>query len=320
MPGLKSILSSRVQYEIVENNLEQGVIYAFSPGTFYTNYCNGLCWKPPASGCAIVEIWGAGGSGSRMCCCGSGLPGNAGGYSRKSFEVTTANFVCGCVGFPRYAHDLCFSGCGDPSTVCWTSTTSNGCMCARGGRGGTSFCSTGTSMWCCFFANGFCGFGPINDNCGIVCNHCSGGWEALAYGGDINCCGIIGCSAFLGCYPTCPCQFYHYAPLPSYMFAERGARVAVNTTDSNRHTDGMSGSQLMPYFAALAGMTKSPQRGAPNSHCWRSDRSCGCYEMQGCSPYLPVGAGGLPPQACPGVRDHGIRGGWGGIRIRFIAS
>jgi hypothetical protein len=175
-------------------------------------------------------------------------------------------------------------------------------------------------MWCCFYANGFCGFGPINDNCGIVCNHCSGGWEALAYGGDINCCGIIGCSAFLGCQPTCPCQFYHYAPLPSYMFAEKGARVAVNTTDSNRHTDGMSGSQLMPYFAALAGMTKSPQRGAPNSHCWRSDRSCGCYEMQGCSPFLPIGAGGLPPQACPGVRDHGIRGGWGGIRIRFIAS
>jgi hypothetical protein len=59
MAGLKSILSSKVSYTITENNLEQGVIYAFSPGTFYTNYCNGFCWKPPATGCAIVEIWGA---------------------------------------------------------------------------------------------------------------------------------------------------------------------------------------------------------------------------------------------------------------------
>lgn len=320
MPGLKSILSSKVTYEITENNLEQGVIYAFSPGTFYTQFCNGFCWKPPASGCAIIEIWGAGGPGARMCCCGSGLPGNAGGYSRKSISVTTANFVCGCVGFPPYAHSLCFQGCGDPSTVCWTSTTSNGCMCARGGKGGISMCSTGTSMFCCFVSQGFCFFGPINDHCGIICNQCSGAWEGLAYGGDINCCGIIGCSSFLGCLPTCPCQFYHHAPLPAYMFSERGSRVTFNTTDGGIHTSGMSGSQLPPYFSALAGMTKQPIRGSFNSYCWRSDRSCGCYEMQGCSPFLPVGAGGLPPQSCPDVRDHGIRGGWGGMRIRFIAS
>ena len=74
------------------------------------------------------------------------------------------------------------------------------------------------------------------------------------------------------------------------MFAEKGARVSFQTNDGGIHSSGIS------------------------------DRSCGCYEMQGCSAYLPIGAGGLPPQPCPDVRDHGIRGGWGGMRIRFIAS
>jgi hypothetical protein len=51
-----------------------------------------------------------------------------------------------------------------------------------------------------------------------------------------------------------------------------------------------------------------------------STRSCGCYEMQGCNNYLPVGAGGLSPNPCPDVRDHGIRGGFGGVRIKFVPS
>jgi hypothetical protein len=42
--------------------------------------------------------------------------------------------------------------------------------------------------------------------------------------------------------------------------------------------------------------------------------------MQGCSPMLPIGAGGLPPQPCGDVRDHGTRGGWGSVRIKYISS
>jgi hypothetical protein len=33
-----------------------------------------------------------------------------------------------------------------------------------------------------------------------------------------------------------------------------------------------------------------------------------------------VGGGGIGPNPCPDVRDHGIRGGFGGVRIRFVAS
>jgi hypothetical protein len=67
-------------------------------------------------------------------------------------------------------------------------------------------------------------------------------------------------------------------------------------------------------------MSKSPSRGIPMSYCWRSDRSCGCYNMTGCMPNQPIGAGGRPPFPCPDVRDHAGRGGHGGIRIRFIQT
>jgi hypothetical protein len=103
------------------------------------------------------------------------------------------------------------------------------------------------------------------------------------------------------------------------MFAEKGARVSFQTSDGQANTQ-MSGSQLPAYLQSLAALSKQPTRGTFNSYCWVSNRSCGCYEMQGCSPFLPIGAGGLPPQPCPDVRDHGIRGGWGGMRIRFIAE
>ena len=81
-----------------------------------------------------------------------------------------------------------------------------------------------------------------------------------------------------------------------------------------------SGNQLFQYYAALNLATKSPRQGNPRAYCWISDRSCGCYESQGCANFLPTGAGGLPPMDCPDVRDHGIRGGHGGVRIKFISS
>ena len=77
MASLKGLLTNRNPAEMIEENLETGYIYVWSPGTNYTNFCNGVCWKAPAAGTAHIEIWGAGGSGARMCCCGDGLPGNA---------------------------------------------------------------------------------------------------------------------------------------------------------------------------------------------------------------------------------------------------
>ena len=322
MATLKNILTTRQPASMSENNLEKGYIYAYSPGTQFANFCNGVCWTAIADGKAIVEIWGAGGSGSRMCCCGDGLPGNSGAYSKKTIQVNQGDTITATLGMACRAHPLCHSGCSDSTQLCYITTTGSGdgCLCARGGYGGKSMCTTGTSFYCCYSAEGFCTNRCNNDNCGMTCNWCNGAWEALAYGGDINCCGQIGCTSWFGCCPHCKCFFQRHAPIPSGLFAENGALITFQTESDGTPMSNWSGNQLFQYYAALNLATKSPRQGNPRAYCWRSDRSCGCYESQGCANFLPTGAGGLPPMACPDVRDHGIRGGHGGVRIKFIAS
>jgi hypothetical protein len=48
----------------LEDNLEKGRIYVYTEGNMYTEFCNGFCWKPPGCGLAIIEAWGAAGSGA----------------------------------------------------------------------------------------------------------------------------------------------------------------------------------------------------------------------------------------------------------------
>jgi hypothetical protein len=87
MASLKSLLGTKSDafVSVEESNLEKGRIYVYTPGTNYSRHiwC-GFCFHPEVSGTAVVEIWGAGGSGAEMCCCGFGLPGNAGAYVKKN--------------------------------------------------------------------------------------------------------------------------------------------------------------------------------------------------------------------------------------------
>ena len=321
MASLKGLLTVRNPAEMVEDNLETGYIYSWTPGTNWTNFCNGVCWTAKANGTAIIEIWGAGGSGARMCCCGDGLPGNAGAYVKKTITVEAGDTLTGSTGMACQAHPLCHSGCSDPTQVCWiTQNNGNGCMCARGGYGGKTMCTTGSSLYCCFRAQGFCTVRCNNDNCGIVCNWCDGAWPAEGYGGDVNCCGQLSCSSFFGCCPHCKCRFQQHVATPAGLFAENGALITFQKESDGTPMSNWSGNQLFQFYAALNSTSRAPRMGTPNSYCWRSDRSCGCYEMQGCANYLPVGTGGIGPNACPDVRDHGIRGGFGGVRIKFLAD
>ena len=321
MASLKGLLTVRNPAEMVEDNLETGYIYSWTPGTNYTNFCNGVCWTAKANGTAIIEIWGAGGSGARMCCCGDGLPGNAGAYVKKTITVEAGDTMTGCTGMPCYSHPLCHSGCSNATGVCWiTASNGNGCMCARGGYGGKTMCTTGPSLYCCFRAQGFCTVRCNNDNCGMVCNWCDGAWPAEGYGGDVNCCGQLSCSSFFGCCPHCKCRFQQHVATPAGLFAENGALITFQKESDGTPMSQWSGNQLFQFYAALNLATKSPYQGNPLSYCWRSDRSCGCYPSQGYANYLPVGTGGIGPNPCPEVRDHGIRGGFGGVRIKFIPS
>ena len=257
----------------------------------------------------------------RDSCCGDGLPGNAGAYVKKTITVEAGDTLTGSTGMACQAHPLCHSGCSDPTGVCWvTANNGNGCLCARGGYGGKTMCTTGSSLYCCFRAQGFCTVRCNNDNCGMVCNWCDGAWPAEGYGGDVNCCGQLSCSSFFGCCPHCKCRFQQHVATPAGLFAENGALITFQKESDGTPMSQWSGNQLFQFYAALNLATKSPYQGNPLSYCWRSDRSCGCYEMQGCNNYLPVGTGGIGPNPCPEVRDHGIRGGFGGVRIKFIPS
>lgn len=316
MASLKSLLGSK-NFQGTEGNLEKGRIWSYNNGAMYGCMCNGACWKAPGTGKATIDVWGAGGSSSKMCCCGGGLPGNAGAFSRKEINVASGNYFCGCMGKScNNADSLCNRGCSSNTAICWFSTTTNGCVCVQGGRSGTTFCSSSPSLYCCFRANGFCvcNRGP---NCGIVCNACPGGWVACGYGGDINMCGCYGCSSFFGCYPACPCSTYYHVPLPAYVISKCGAMVSYST-ESDSPNSNWSGMGIHQYINALNALSRNPSQGQPDHACWMGNRSCGCYQMQGCSSFVPYGGGAPAAVPCPGVRDSGYRGGSGAIRVKYV--
>ena len=88
MASLSTIITARnPTYVPEEKNLETGQLFYFTPASEH-DQCTKVTWQSPGAGCARVEIWGAGGSGAKMCCCGQGVPGNPGAYVVKCFLVT----------------------------------------------------------------------------------------------------------------------------------------------------------------------------------------------------------------------------------------
>jgi hypothetical protein len=318
MASLKNLLGSK-SLPLEEENLERGRIYAYENAVMYSKMCNGFCFVAPSNGLVIMETWGSGGSGAEMCCCGGGVPGNSGAYLRKDFNINGGQRICGCIGKScNNADSLCFRGCSEPTMTCYFTTTGSGCTCAEGGRGGLNMCSTGSSLYCCFRAQGLCvtGYGP---NCGIVCNWCAngGGWIGCAYGGDVNCKSKVGCVSFFGCYPQCVCMFRYHLPAPPGMFSKEGGTFTSGAEDDNRFSR-WSGGGLLESISSLNGMSRNPDIGNFYVSCYRSNRSCGCYNMHGCGFFYPYGVGGRSGHPCSGVRDHGTRGGDGLVRIKFI--
>ena len=183
MATLQSIITNRnPTYEPQEENLEQGRLFYFSPAQEHSQ-CHKFTYKSPGDGCLRVEIWGAGGSGAKMCCCGQGVPGNPGAYVVKCFLVDANSKVCGCVGSSCGNGDtLCYRGRSTGTCVCYFGAASDnticGCLCAQGGEGGTTYCSPSSGTFCCFVADSnFCTTAMTNPagsawgaGCGLVCN------------------------------------------------------------------------------------------------------------------------------------------------------
>ena len=317
MATLSTLLASK--FTVLESNLEQGRIWVYANGSEYHTLWCGFCWIAPGPGTVIVEAWGAAGSGARMCCCGYGLPGNAGAYSKKTFTTNTGCTITGCLGMScGNSGTMCFRGCSTPTMLCWVGATSNGCICAQGGKGGVSFCSTSTAAWCCFYGNSWCGtcLGP---GCGIICNYCNSSWIACGYGGDVNCCGGFGCMAYTNCDSGASwiCGYTQHIPLSPGLAGDSGA-VLVGQPDGDTGSSKWSGQGMTQALHSLNVAGKNSVRGGIWASCWAGAGSCGCYESNGCGTFMPVGVPGAGASPCGEVRDGGVRGGHGAVKITFI--
>ena len=305
------------------DNLEKGKIFVFSPGNIRTNFCNGFCWKAPGTGCAIIEVWGAGGSASRMACCSASVPGNAGAYSKKCITVTSACYVTGIIGFSCGTDSGYFRGCSESTRVCWFGSGSDGCICAQGGRAGCGICVTdgGCAPFCCFKSLGYCASNNgMGSGCGTVCNiGAAQSWIACAYGGDFNCCGQPGCTTWYCTrgFPAVRCCLIYHVPGPAGVFGcGAGPIISYSFMDDATPTP-IPGAGTYQFMLGLSALTNSPSKGGPRPYQWRSDRMCSCYEAHGCIPYIPYGFGGPGDGTCDNVCSAGTRGGMGAVRIRF---
>lgn len=200
MATLRSLLEKR--QTAAHSKVEAGQVYVYKP-TAVINAAP-FCWVAPAAGQAVIEIWGGNGGASPGCCCGSGIPGNSGAYSRRTVTVAAGWYVCGCVGAGGcgYTGPYCGTcGCGTGVTVFNASAVSQGCMCAQGGTGGRWVCWTGSNPYCCFISIGYCFTTGAGAGCGTICNY--GGPVAStisqAFGGDVNIQGGLGKRKFEDC-------------------------------------------------------------------------------------------------------------------------
>ena len=328
MASLTTLLQTKYDFSVGnETNLEKGRIYQYASFSSRTmNFRCHVCWVAPSAGTATIEIWGAGGSGAEMCCCGFGIAGNPGAYSKKVITMAEGCFICAQTGMPcRNEDDLCFRGCGESTQVCWFGNAGgDGCMCAQGGMGGRSYCSTGNSPFCCFVSGGFCNTQGGDQYCGIICNFkdASANPEfcAQAYGGDVNCYGGFSCTSWRGCRVNCNCRRVEVSKFPPGMISTLGGEVHYTMDENSGRSDwsGMGGWMNASHGYNLA--TRSPTRGGPYTACWTGNRSCGCYQANGRNPFMPAGLGGQGPTPCDGVRDHAHMGGPGMIRIKFISD
>lgn len=272
------------------------------------------CWISPGTGRAVIELWGASGSGSLMCCCsGGGLPGNPGGYTKINVSVTASSYVCGWVGCSPHGGCLCYPGQSGCSVACLFNTGCNNVLRSMGGFGGYTNCSTSTAHYCCLVAAGF-NHTLISNFCGIVCN--SGGPNgavgACACGGDLNITGGISCTRMWDC-----CQ-YHKCNMESIVSVSAGIFSACCNTCFNFFRSEYPGYGIANAgWAEMENAMSTLNRQMPYNHnCYSSMQPCGCYEHDGCF-LMPVGVPGQTGQPCPGVRSSGQKGGHGGIRVTF---
>jgi len=323
MANISQLLRDRAQvYRRGRESLRDGEIFYFTFLETAAGRCQ-FCWIAPAAGTAIVELWGASGSGGRMCCCSQvGIPGNPGAYSKRTIDVTGISYVCGWVGCAPEPNTLCYAGRSQCSVACIFNSSCNSTLSATGGFGGYTQCTTSTAQFFCLrCVTPFCSTDQsAGAGCGVVCN--IGGpnaaTEATASGGEVNLNGGFSCTRFwcnLNCAITSgPDQTLAISPGIYSFNSPSCVTFTRNATPTNMGAGGSTGrAESNIAVASFAGVM-------PQSYqCWRGNRPCGCYEFSGCN-YGGVGIPGTSGWPCADVRSMGNRGGFGGVRISFYRA
>lgn len=305
----------------IENKLG-GTPFVFShtnvTGTLNGNPCT-WTWTSPGTGIAVVELWGASGTGAKMCCCGGiGIPGNPGAYLRQTLCVTPSSCLCGWTGCSPTGDSLCYPGRSGCSVACPFNTNNNTVLTATGGFGGFTVCTTGTALYCCIVAQGY-SHTLTNTFCGILCNNAgpNGATQATASGGAVNLPGGISCIRMYECCNFFECNYEETMAVSPGIFSStcatcfRYTRAGWPYPQHARH--GSYGYGIST--ASFQGLYPTSDR----VECWTSGSNvCGCYEWSGCV-LGGVGYPGTSGFPCPSVRSMGQKGGHGAVRITFYA-
>jgi hypothetical protein len=320
MANLSTLLTNR--NAVVKRGIEDkigGAPWVFShtnvTGVQGGNPCT-YCWRSPGTGVAVIELWGASGTGAKMCCCGgNGIPGNPGAYSRKTVNVTTSSYVCGWVGCSPTGDQLCYPGRSGCSVACPFNTTNNTTMTSTGGFGGFTVCTAGTALYCCIVAQGY-NHTLTNTFCGIICNNGgpNGAGSATASGGDINVAGGISCVRMFECCNYFECNYENTIAISPGIFSSTCA-TCVRFMRTGWPFEGFARHGSYGYGVAVASM-QGMYPTTDRVSCWNGSNICGCYEWSGCV-LGGVGFPGTSGHPCPGVRSMGQKGGHGGVRITF---
>lgn len=313
--GLSIVDPYDINFVLADSNLEKGCITTIASSWCSTEYC----WTAPASGMAEIEIWGAGGNGAGICCCGMGVPGNPGAYAKKIVQLEAGSFICGLAANAPPQNVTCVSPVGGVTTadVCISPSEIIN-MSAESGDSAKVACDAAVgSMYTCLRT--FYGLTGTEEGtgCGWVCN-----WNGTtplpqAIGGDINCAGGVS-KIFIGdCSSFATTTHCNYTAIPPGLVNKTGLHLksifATGTCVSESSEHG--------YVAALMSLGQAP---GPShtmlGYCYASDRWCTCYKHIGCVPYLPPTIPAVAPLLCGGMIGTGMRGGGGKVRIRFIAD
>jgi hypothetical protein len=150
----------------------------------------------------------------------------------------------------------------------------------------------------------------------MVCNLSQRG---IAYGGDINCCGGFSCVSFYHCNSCCALNIQDHVAVSPGIFSKDGSVLTYNRSSDDVQA-AAPGQGVFQLLGALNIAGRTPTIGGHISACWAGSRGCACYETWSCIPMLPYGVPGASAMACASLRDSGMRGGHGAVRIKFIGS